>query len=307
MKIMPVTNTFDISEYVLINAVVLSPQHYVFLAHKKQSLNDESPMCELIEYWQGKWTPLAAWAWQAVALVDLPDGADVGVLVLGRDGQVGSWIRGQIHELQLDPSRSLGPFRGICRFREFVFAYGMGREVYQRKPNGVWVRCMRGIDDYRPRLKLGGFNGVAVDLQSRLTAVGMRGEIWLLENDVWRCVDTPTNIMLRDLVADGDGKLYACGLAGVLLTGCGDTWSMVTYDGPSLDFCAAGWFNGRLYLADGHSLRVMNGSTFELVNHGADSIVPCSAIATGLDTLLSIAGQEVWESSDGISWKIILG
>jgi hypothetical protein len=200
------------------------------------------------------------------------------------------------------------------RFGDFVAAYGMKREVYLLGSHGTWARTMRGIDppdedddSDRPRLKLGGFNGMAIGPDGLLTAAGMRGEIWLFERGTWRPVDTPTNIMLKDLVAGGDGQLYACGLEGTLLAGHADSWDVVAYDGPALDFVAGRWFNGKLYLADGHSLRVMNDNTLDLVDHGAGDIVPCAAIASAPGALLSIAGQEVWESPDGVSWNMVLG
>ncbi|MCL2653222.1 MAG: hypothetical protein FWD63_05495 [Propionibacteriaceae bacterium] len=293
----------------MVDAMVQAEQHHVFLAHSEESLNQDMPVCELIEYRRGQWSPIAAWDWQAVALVDLPGDAASGLVVLGRDGQIGCWSDGQASELVLDPEFLLGPFRGMRRFGTMIVAYGMGREVYLRQAGGDWVRSMLGIDPGvgQPSLRPGGFNGMAVDSKGLLTAAGRRGEIWVFEGGTWRRVDTPTNIMLHDLVACDDGQLYACGLAGTLLAGQGDTWGVVDFDGPALDFLAAGWFNGRLYLADGHSLRVMSGNVLDLVDHGTEEIVPCSAIASGPGVMLSIAGQEVWESQDGLSWQSILG
>lgn len=311
------TPTFEIAECVLVDACVSAPSHYVFLAHSEASLHGEKPVCELIEYHDGRWIPMAAWPWEAVAVAN--QGADW--VVLGRDGQVGETVDGASSDWQIDPSSALGPFRGMRTLADIVYAYGMKREVFQRRARGPWVRLMDGFEppsDRRDltlaeekklrRKNLGGINAITIGPAGELTAVGMKGEIWTHDGRLWSKVDSPTNIMLKDLTLGGDGQLHACGLSGTLLAGTAGRWAAIDYEGTQeLDFCSIAWFNGMLFVADGYSLRRLVGNVLELVDHGMENIVPCARLVAGDQRMLSIAGQEVWETSDGKSWKCLLG
>jgi hypothetical protein len=311
------TAMFEISECVLVDTCITAPAQYVFLAHSEASLRNEQPVCELIAYRDGRWVPMAAWSWEAVAL------ASVGKnwIVLGRDGQIGETAHDASSEWQIDPDSALGPFRGMRRLGENVYAYGMKREVFLRRGRGHWVRLMDGFEppsDGREltlaeemklrRRNLGGINAMALGPAGELTAVGMKGEIWTHDGRLWSRVDSPTNLMLKDLTLGGDGQLHACGLSGTLLAGSAGRWAVISYEGTQeLDFCSIAWFDGILYVADGHSLRRLDGNLLELVDHAADNIVPCVRVVASEQRMLSIAGQEVWETSDGKFWKCLLG
>lgn len=318
---MAVSKDFSISGSVLLDGRVLAPDHYAFVAHSEHELQKGSYRCQVIEYRAGQWQLLATWPWQAVAIEVVGEAVPLKFEVLGRDGQVGTVVGGVQTETHIDTGRAVGPFRGLRLLHDTLFAYGMKREVYWRDPSGAWIRLAKGFEAPGPNRRMtiaermkarvgnvGGINAVARDASGYLVAVGMRGEIWRFVVDEWKPIDSPTNLMLKDMVELDDGTLFVCGQLGTLIRSDVDRWETVSYEGPQkLDFCSIGWFSGALYLADGHSLRVLVGDELRLVDHGREDIVPCAVVVASPQRLLSLAGQEVWETADGLRWNCILG
>jgi len=197
----------------------------------------------------------------------------------------------------------------------------MKREIYRLPPGGSWARMMEGMDKPAPDGKLsikeqmkarlrdvGGINALAVDPSGELLAFGMKGEIWRRDASLWVKVDSPTNVILQDAVEVPDAGIFVCGQVGTLLNGSGSTWNVVNYLGPEgLDFRSICTFNGIIFIADGHSLRFLDKGELKLVDFGVKDVVPSVLVVAGPARVLSVAGQEVWESSDGIKWKVILG
>jgi len=164
-------------------------------------------------------------------------------------------------------------------------------------------------EQMRARLAdVGGINALAVDTTGELLAFGMKGEIWRRAGALWVKVDSPTNVILQDAVEVPDAGIFVCGQVGTLLNGSGSTWNVVSYLGPEgLDFRSICAFNGIIFIADGHSLRFLDNGELKLVDFGVKDVVPSVVVVAGPERVLSVAGQEVWESADGIKWKVILG
>lgn len=310
----------SINDCVMVDAQVIGAGHYVFVAHSAAALRADSYICRVVEYRDGNWALLAEWPWQAVALA-LTSSAPLAVAVLGRDGQAGTWADGSAAEGKIDPQRPVGPFRGIRKLGADLFAFGMKREVYRLPQGGTWTRMMEGMEKPPPDGKLsikeqmrarladvGGINALAVDGTGELLAFGMKGEIWRRTGALWVKVDSPTNVMLQDAAEVPDAGIFVCGQVGTVLNGSGSTWSVVSYIGPEgLDFRSICAFNAVLFLADGHSLRFLDNGELKLVDFGVQEVVPCVVVVAGPERVLSVAGQEVWESADGLQWKVILG
>ncbi|MDP9896737.1 hypothetical protein J2W32_005847 [Variovorax boronicumulans] len=317
---MATSQEFSVADSVMVDVRILGADHYVFAAHSEQGLARGAYRCQLVEYLRGQWSLLASWPWQAVALEIAPQPQGTRFDVLGRDGQVGSLAGGVQTQVHVEPGRPVGPFRGLRAVKGTLFAFGMKREVYWRDPSDAWIRITDGFEpapdpalSFAERMKarigkVGGINAIATDTQGYLTGFGMRGEIWRFVVDRWKAVDSPSNLMLLDATEAEDGTLYVCGQMGLLLRGDADRWAPVSYLGPQkLDFCAIQWFAGALYVADGNSLRVMEDDELKVVDHGVEEIVPCVVLAAAHGQMLSMAGQEVWQTADGRRWKCILG
>lgn len=305
----------------MVDAAILGPDHFVFVAHDEAKLECDTFECQVIEYAGGPWRALAGnWKWQAVALA-VTSQDPLQVHVLGRDGEVGTMTGEQRSETHVDPGRPVGPFRGLRAVLNELLAFGMKREVFRREDSGAWTRMMAGLEPPQPSKKMtiaekmkqrlgdiGGINALALDGKRRLTAFGMRGEIWLLEKQRWSRIDSPTNLMLQDATEWPDGTIYACGQVGTLLHGSGSRWQVVSYEGTQkLDFRSICAFDQRLYLADGHSLRVLEKDELKLVDFGVADTVPSVLVVGAPGQILSVAGQEVWKSADGRQWQSILG
>jgi hypothetical protein len=199
-----------------------------------------------------------------------------------------------------------------------VLAYGMQRQVFVRDYAGRWIRLDRGMvddsgeDDIDAIIRGaissdGGINVVIPYRADRLMAFGMRGEIWRYRGDRWLQMASPTNLMLKDATTSADGEIYVCGLRGTLLKGHEHRWQQVAYDGPSgLGFCSIRWFAGQLFIADGHSLRVLVDGELRTVDFGPEG-VPCRQVVVGGGEIMSMAGQEVWLSADGKNWTAFVG
>jgi hypothetical protein len=310
----------SIQDCVLVDAHVVDAGHYTFAAHSEKSLIDNVYLCRIVEYREGRWSVLAEFNWQAVGIA-VRFGEAIEYFILGRDGQFGSLVGHDLKESIIDPQRPTGPFRGLRIIGGSIFAFGMKREVYRRNRSGVWERMTQGMETPLPQRKLtiaekvklrtsqvGGVNAMTTDELNRLLAVGMRGEIWRMDENNWFKLDSPTNLMLKDAVRTPDNTIFVCGQAGTVIRGTEDTWEIVTYEGPqSLDFASIAWFNGMLYLADGHSLRTLADGELRQIDFGVTPSVPCALVVAGPTRVLSVAGQEVWESADGNQWSSILG
>jgi len=316
----PSKRTAAIDDSVMVDARVVRFGHYLFIAHSEARLQRESFLSRVLEYIDGEWKVLAEWPWQSVALA-LSSLQPLQVEVLGRDGEVGTVTQAGASSARIDPTRPVGPFRGIESVAAGLFAFGMKREVFRREQTGAWSRITEGMEaavpaaglTMREKVKLrladvGGINALAVDQSQRLFVFGMKGEIWRRESDKWVRVDSPTNVMLKDAIQGSDHSIFVCGQSGTILNGSGDVWRVVSYVGPpGLDFCSICQHNRRIFVADGHSLRLLENGELKLVNFGTKGIVPCAVVVAGPGAILSVAGQEVWASADALSWNRILG
>ena len=84
-------------------------------------------------------------------------------------------------------------------------------------------------------------------------------------------------------------------------------WEVVPYKGPdTLDLRSICAFDGALFLADGDALHLLSNGVLAMVDFGPADVVPCAVVVAGSGRLLSVAGLEVWESSDGRRWRSLL-
>lgn len=302
-------------KFLFVAGAFSGPEKYLFVAHDEQLANKGKYRTSLLLSEGKDWEELAVFDWQCVGL----SAGESLVVVLGRDGQVGILENGKARQEKLDPKRAVGPLRGIDLIGSVFYAYGMKREIFRRDSSGVWQWFNKGMAMVLPKGKvdvkalitqgikdMGGINSLSAASES-MYAFGMRGEIWRLSADTWKKVDSPTNLMLSDSVARQDGTIFACGQVGMLLKGKNDRWVQFDYDGPDkLDFSAIADFQKKIFLADGHSLRVLNGSTLEVVDFGGEGMISSSALHSTRDELLSVAAKEVFRSDDGKTWSNLL-
>lgn len=231
-------------------------------------------------------------------------------IMLGRDGNVLVGTPSGFSEEVIDcggySPLSRGPLRNIKNINGSIFAVGMGRQIYQRRSTNDWIRFDKGIPESVDLFQVTGLNSIGGVDADDLYAVGWEGEIWHYEDNIWKKVDSPTNVALFDVLAVSQTEIYMCGQYGTIFKGFGNRWQVIEYEGPRLNFRSMAWFKNRLYLADGHSLRVLSDGKLELVDFGIGQAVPSSYLHENDGLLLSLAGKELFITGDTVHWKSLL-
>jgi hypothetical protein len=255
----------------------------------------------------GRWTDAGRFRWHGI---DIALTGDAGLLVLGRDGQIGSIVAGATHESWLENGRAMGPMRAILSSGDKTLAFGMNRHAYLADGRG-WRRFERGFDapidpdaeiDFDTLLDtMGGLTAVARTPSDEFVAAGMNGEIWRspTSHDAWVKQASPTQVGLSAVFVDAAGIETAVGQAGTIVQNRGDVWEDLAYRGPQgLDFTSAVDFASQTLLADGHSLRRLKDGALELVDLGVPQVVPCARLATGFGMVVGCAPKELFFSHD---------
>jgi hypothetical protein len=305
-------------DFVFVSGRIISPMKHGFIAHHKESLNEEIYRTHVFILEGGHWEELAVFKWQSVDLAVMT-GKPLEIVVLGRDGQIGVVGEQGSREERVDPKKTVGPMRGLSETSESLLAHGMKREVFRRTINEGWEHFDRGMHlafptgkvDIKQLIKdrikdMGGINSITED-GGHLYAFGMRGEIWRFEGEFWRKVDSPTNVMLTDSSRSVGGNICVCGHAGVILMGNADAWRVLEYTGAGkLDFAAIATFRDAVYIADGHSLRILKEDSMRVVDFGLEEIAPSSVLHSTEKQLLSVAGMEIFTTNDGEIWASLL-
>jgi hypothetical protein len=301
------------------DGATLGSGKYLFVAHNKALLNKSRHQAHVVLFNANSWSELARFKWQAVGLVVCSEDP-LEALVLGRDGQVGRVGAAHSGEERIDPSRALGPMRGIAKIDDVPSAFGMQRHIYRRNSKGKWERFDRGMEMPIPKGKfdisamikkgiaqMGGINAVVQGSPKDVYAFGMRGEIWRLKGSRWEKVDSPTDVMLTDATEVSAKNIMACGIAGTLVKGQADTWMMVSLTTKErCDFSSIAAFKGVIYLADGQALHTLQAGKLKQVDFGVGLSVPVSCLRTGHGSLLAIAGSELFITRDGHTWTDLL-
>jgi len=228
------------------------------------------------------------------------------IVVLGRDGEVligtsKGYREEQINDLGASPLRR-GPMRNIRAISGTVFAVGMARQVYRRLGDNTWARYEEGLPVDIPPLKVAGFNSIDGAAIDDIYSVGWGGEIWHHDGTLWLPEESPTNLALFDVLAISASKIYACGQAGTLLQGRSGLWEVVEFEGPRPTFRSMAWFQDKLYLADGQALFTLENGELSVVDFGVGVTVPSGHLHTGDGILLSVAGKEVFMTTDAVTW-----
>ena len=306
----------QLDRFVFVAGRIESANRSVFVAHYLPALKDDVYVAVVLIFDSGEWRRVGKFGWQAVD-IELDPSHKGRYVMLGRDGQLAAVAGDDTQESKLDDKRPLGPMRGLDAVDGDVYAVGMKRDVFRLR-DGQWIRFDKGMAFEIPKgadvatlmkqrlADVGGINAIVGFDRNEVYAVGTKGEMWQASDGTWGKIETPTNVMLTDAAIVED-EVIACGLAGTLLRGRGANWRVVEYDGvQDLDFAAIACRGTEIYLADGHSLRSLIGTTLDVVNLAGDAIVPSSQLDSRDGLILSVAGQEVFLGSALDSWRSLL-
>jgi len=307
---------FVLDELMLVKAVPMAADRIAVLCHYQPAAAEGIYLSQVLTVdTGGRWTDVGRFRWHGV---DIALRGAAELLVLGRDGQIGSIAAGNATESWLEKGRAMGPMRGIVSSGDATLAFGMNRHAYIADGAG-WRRFERGFDSTAPGAEIdfdallddmGGLNAVARTPADAFVAVGMNGEIWRspIARDAWVKEESSTNVGLSAVFIEEGGAEVAAGQAGIVLRNTGGaSWTEQPYAGPErLDFTAAVGLPGVVLLADGHSLRRLQNGVLDLVAMGTPEVVPAAKLATGFGLVVGCAPKELFFSRDGVAWTLLL-
>jgi hypothetical protein len=293
-------------EFVFQSGYVSSKTRLCFLTNHADATKEETPNCQLFILREGKNWSQTVMTWEGVRLsgVLLPMPT---VFVLGREGEVlvgdaNGYRQESIFDGNASPMRR-GPMRNMRAIAGSIYAVGMARQIYRRTGDKQWRTQEAGLPGSSVSLKVVGFNSINGSGDDDLYVVGWGGEIWHYSGLSWLQEESPTNLTLFDICLDSTGEAWVCGQSGIILRGRNKRWDLVEYEGEKPTFRSMTWFKNNLYLADGYGLYVLIGNKLSNVDFGVGAMVPSSHVHAGDDILLSVAGKEVFSTSDGINWN----
>lgn len=279
---------------------------YLVLANDEMS-EQKIPHSIVIEWDNGVWNDGGQLPWRtagvAVAVKPLEQ-----LVALGEFGSVLLLGSGDRHEEQVwqrDSSPAdRGPMRGVRTIGESVYAVGMDRQIYQRQASGAW----RSFDaDLRPPPEsevVVGLEAIDGFDEQEMYAVGWEGEIWWFDAGTWTNVASPTNLVLTDVCCGGDGVVYACGQAGMVLRGRESRWEMVGQEVVRDDLWNSAWFDGHMYFASLDALYMLDGDDLEIVDPDVEGVETYHHLSTRDDVLWSVGAKDV-VAYDGMNWSRI--
>ncbi|MEL6365731.1 MAG: hypothetical protein AAFR11_12925 [Pseudomonadota bacterium] len=171
--------------------------------------------------------------WSCRAIARSASGDEV--ILAGLEGETASWKGGELTEIGMLPIRDREDRGGaiLCArtIADSVFLAGFGRQVYRKTGAGPF----RPFDHGTPGRQSGKVEVAALEAidgfsSDEVYAAGKSGEIWRYDGATWRSVSSPTNLRLMGLRCAGDGYVYICGQAGLLIRGRHDQWEVLHAD-----------------------------------------------------------------------------
>jgi hypothetical protein len=175
------------------------------------------------------------------------------LFVMGTGGFVRVIADGTQTEEMVDLSdegpRYRGNIRAMRQVGDHLYAVGMSRQVYRREGRGRWLHDDAGMIVPLGSVEVVGLNCIDGPDESEIYAAGFDGEIWWRHEGRWRRVDSPTNMILREIRTIKPDLIYMCGQMGIVLKGYRDTWDVIAQDESVDNFWGMAWFRDHLYVA----------------------------------------------------------
>lgn len=150
-------------------------------------------------------------------------------IVVGYMGEVAEFIGINLDkEYKIENVNTLGPLRGLELIDEEMYVFGIYRQVYRRKKDGLWQNISGDIIDQSKSIT--GFEALSAYSTSEIYTVGRQGEIWFFNGLKWSQISSPTNLLLTSVCCCTDGYVYIGGQDGILLKGKDNLWEVIEQD-----------------------------------------------------------------------------
>jgi hypothetical protein len=227
------------------------------------------------------------------------------VFVLGKLGEVVRVSESSLAREDIDGPDAYGNITSARAIGGRLFACGIARQVYERTPEGAWLRVDQGVlDEASPVGVVTGFRDLGGLSAADIYAVGLDGEIWNRRNERWRQLVSPTNAILEQVRAAEDNTMYAIGQRGVILQGMGQRWRVLDQTATTDDLWGLEWFNGAAYVCSSNQLfrLTSKGEMLELHLPGESQNLLLSRLRAGFGTLWLFGATRFFFTTDGDSW-----
>ncbi|MEL6363535.1 MAG: hypothetical protein AAFR11_01685 [Pseudomonadota bacterium] len=171
-------------------------------------------------YENGRLTPLVGTIivpWLVAGAASLANDLSRHCTLLGWGGQTLHLTPTAAEEGAL--SRADGPVSVMRTLRQIegaLYAVGMNRQVYQGDHSGSWVSIDDGVSTTNFS-EPSGFEAIDGLSASDIVCVGVSGECYRRQKDVWIQLETGTNVHLHSVCALPGGRFLAGGRKGVLV------------------------------------------------------------------------------------------
>jgi hypothetical protein len=263
---------------------------------------DSGMRTRVMQYKSGRWVSRIV-GWGAVALTARVE-PEVEVIAVGAEGDVLVGGRAGFADERVGAGKDGPEIKGQIRDARFigaeVFAVGMSRQVYRRGGRNRWARADVGVLA-SPRDQVG-FNGVDGLTPDDAYAVGMKGEIFHFDGNLWQQVPSPTNVALHRVRCLPGGEVYACGAAGTLLRGSASGFAPIATEDTTANLYGLEWFSGRLYAASSRAVFVLDEGELKEVDVAGTDAATFGDLHAADGVLWSFGPRHLFFTEDGSSW-----
>lgn len=186
----------------------------------------------------------------------------------------------------------------IRLIRDQLYIAGMGRELFVGHHRRGWTSLTGTSLTRASGDPAYGFNSVEVERSGLIHAVGLNGEIWYRDQDVWQLGPSLTNVSLKRVRETPFGELLVCGAAGTLLSGKKDRWVAIDVpeQGSLYDIAT---FDGKMYVASSDEIYELDAD--RNVRGLTDSGNSTGSLSGTSDSLWSV-GHDTIARFDGSTW-----
>jgi hypothetical protein len=275
---------------------------YLIATHDK--LIKKGQHSNIIALDRGEWgSETINWGCTSCCIVQKPKEQ---LIAIGERGEVYVNGSGEIHTeviAQGDESpKKRGYMRCIRSIEGVAYAAGMMRQVYRREKANLWVSIDAGMRAPKGSAVCG-FEAIDGFSRNEIYAAGYKGEIWRYDGKKWAQIDSPTSLILTNLLCAGDGTVYACGQGGLLLQGRRDPWTVVK-TATKQDLWGLAWYRDTLYASSTRQVFTLSKKGLSPVRFGDDIPRTAYHLSVGDGLLWSIGAKDVL-AYDGKKWTRI--
>lgn len=225
-------------------------KHYVAIAARLVSLEDEEESSRLFGYADGKWFHRDVDAHvRCICAVEKPIPS---IYSISRDGRVFINRKGGIVEEELikDAGHEPDQFGYLFETRQIgnrVFVCGSSGQIYRREKSG-WIHHDQGVLDpvNRGESALYSIDGFS---EEDVYTVGLNGDMWHNDGQSWTKLSSPARADLNAVRCVSSQEVYLAGDHGQFFRGHLDSWQPIAMPPKCGDLWGLEYFQDKVFIA----------------------------------------------------------